>query len=280
MAAARTDADVPPHARGVEGGRIIVGVDDTPGGVAALRCAVALARARRAQLVAVRAWGLGLPRHGGWRHNRSGRGHLVVGFAGMMPRELAGELARRALRSAAGGTPGELDVAIETPEGNPGPLLTKIACPGDVLVVGTAGRRSLKRVVHGSARSAPTAPRIRAARSLWWRPGGRAGTSRIRAGRLRPVTRPRGPGRALGHRHGCVARWLTSASPCITQATSMAPCSRANRPRSGLRLARPHNGGRAPARRLAIIERRLKASVRALDAPDWADIARRYRPEG
>jgi len=197
MAAARTDTNLPPHARGVEGGRVIVGIDDTPGGVAALRCAVALARARRAQLVAVRAWGLGLPRHGGWRHNRSGRGHLVVGFAGMVPRELAGELARCALRSAAVGIPGELDVAIETPEGNPGPVLTKIACPGDVLVVGTAGRRSLKRVVHGSV-SAYCAAHARcpvavvaAGRPRWYFPhqGGSAAADDP-ASRSRPCPRP------------------------------------------------------------------------------------------
>jgi len=157
MAPARTDTDLPPHARGVQGGRVIVGVDDTPGGVAALRCAVELAQARRARLVAVRAWGLGLPRHGGWRHHRSGRGHLAVGFAGMVPRQLAAALASRALRSAARRITGELDVAIETPEGNPGPVLTEIALPGDVLVVGTAGRHSLKRVVHGSVSAYCTA---------------------------------------------------------------------------------------------------------------------------
>jgi nucleotide-binding universal stress UspA family protein len=176
MAAAMTDADLLAHALGAEGGRVIVGVDDTPGGMAALRCAAALARARRARLVAVRAWGLGLPRHGGWRHHRRGRGHLAVSFAGMVPRQLAGELARRALRSAAEGIPGDLDVAIETPEGNPGPLLTKIALPGDVLVVGTAGRHSLKRVVHGSVSAyctthsrCPVAV-VAAGRSRWYVP--------------------------------------------------------------------------------------------------------------
>jgi nucleotide-binding universal stress UspA family protein len=150
MAAAMTDTDLPPHARGDKGGRVIVGVDDTPGGVEALHCAVALARARRARLVAVRAWGLGLPRHGGWRHHHSGRGYLAVGYTGTVSREMARELTRRALRSPAAGIPDDLDVAIETPEGNPGPVLTKIAVPGDVLVVGTAGQRRLKRVVHGS----------------------------------------------------------------------------------------------------------------------------------
>jgi nucleotide-binding universal stress UspA family protein len=157
MAATMTDTDLLRHARGDEGGRVIVGVDDTPDGVAALRCAVALARARQARLVAVRAWGLGLPRHGGWRRHRSGRGHLAVAAAVVVPSQLAGELVRGALRSAAAGIPGGLDVAIETPEGNPGPVLTTIALPGDVLVVGTAGRHSLKRVVHGSVSAYCTA---------------------------------------------------------------------------------------------------------------------------
>jgi nucleotide-binding universal stress UspA family protein len=176
MAAAIPDTDLPPHARGDEGGRVILGVDDTPGGVAAARCAVALARARRAQLVAVRAWGLGLPRHGGWRHHHSGRGHLAVGYTGTVPRTLAGELVRRALRSAAGGIPGDLDVAIETPEGNPGPVLTAIACPGDVLVVGTARRHILKRVVHGSVSAYCTAHSrcpvavVAAGRQRWYFP--------------------------------------------------------------------------------------------------------------
>jgi nucleotide-binding universal stress UspA family protein len=157
MAVMMTDTSLPPRALGDEGGRVIVGVDDTPAGMAALRCAVALARARRAQLVAVRAWGLGLPRHGGWRHHQSSRGHLAIAFTGIVQHRLADELARRALRSATGSSPGDVDVVVEAPEGNPGPVLTKIACPGDVLVVGTAAHRSLKRVVHGSVSAYCTA---------------------------------------------------------------------------------------------------------------------------
>jgi hypothetical protein len=42
------------HARAHEGGRVVVGVDDSPGGLAALRWAVRLARSRGAQLMAVR----------------------------------------------------------------------------------------------------------------------------------------------------------------------------------------------------------------------------------
>jgi nucleotide-binding universal stress UspA family protein len=41
------------HAGTHEGGRVIVGVDDSPAGLAALRWAVRFARSRRAQLLAV-----------------------------------------------------------------------------------------------------------------------------------------------------------------------------------------------------------------------------------
>ena len=56
-----------------EGGRVIVGVDDSPGGLTALRWAVWLARSANAPLVAVRVWALGLPRHGGLRGHGVGR---------------------------------------------------------------------------------------------------------------------------------------------------------------------------------------------------------------
>jgi hypothetical protein len=46
-------------------GRVVVGVDDSPAGLSALSWAVDRARNGGAQLVAVRSWTLGLPRHGG-----------------------------------------------------------------------------------------------------------------------------------------------------------------------------------------------------------------------
>jgi nucleotide-binding universal stress UspA family protein len=128
-------------------GRVIVGVDDSPGGLAALRWAAGLARSRKLPLVAVRAWALGLPRHGG----RRGHSHGVVVFEGAVQRRAAAELTRRAFRDAAGEVSGDLDLRIETPEGNPGPVLTELASPDDVLVVGTRrGHHSLRRAVHGS----------------------------------------------------------------------------------------------------------------------------------
>ncbi len=125
-------------------GRVIVGVDDSPGGLTALRWAVELARSANAPLVAVRVWALGLPRHG------DGRGHVVLAFAGAEPRQAAVRLVRQAFRTAVGGVPGDVDVTIETPEGSPGPVLTQLASASDMLVVGTTPGHGLKRTVHGS----------------------------------------------------------------------------------------------------------------------------------
>jgi nucleotide-binding universal stress UspA family protein len=135
----------------VGGGRVIVGVDDSPGGLAALRWAVELARSANEPLVAVRVWALGLPRHGGLRRRGDGRGHVVLTFVGAEPRRAAARLVRQAFRDAMGGVPGDVDVTIETPEGSPGPVLTQLAsAPGDVLVVGTTPGHGVKRAMHGS----------------------------------------------------------------------------------------------------------------------------------
>lgn len=145
-----TTADRQVHARPPGGGRVVVGVDDSPGGLAALRWAVSFARSRGAQLVAVRAWGLGLPPHGGRRRRGNGHGHVVLAFEGAEHRDAAAKLAERAFR-AAGGAPRDLDVTVETPEGDPGRALTEIASrAGDVLVVGTTRGPRLGRAVHGS----------------------------------------------------------------------------------------------------------------------------------
>jgi nucleotide-binding universal stress UspA family protein len=137
-------------ARPRTGGRVVVGIDDSPAGLAALRWAIGFARARGARLVAVRAWALGLPRHGGLRRQGS-RIPVVITFHGTEPGCIARKLAERAFRSVEGDVPDDIDVTIETPEGNPGPLLTQIASSSDdVLVVGTRPGPSVKRAVHGS----------------------------------------------------------------------------------------------------------------------------------
>lgn len=138
-------------APGGEWGRVIVGVDDSPGGVAALRWAVGLARAQETQVVAVRAWALGLPEHGGRRHRRDGHRHVVLVFRGAERREAAAQVVRRTFRAATGGVPRDLAVSIETPEGDPAAVLTDLAAnPGDLLVVGSRGGHALRRLMHGS----------------------------------------------------------------------------------------------------------------------------------
>ena len=139
------------------GGRVVVGIDDSPAGLAALRWAIGFARSRGARLVAVRAWALGLPRHGGLRRHRS-RTPVVIAFHGAEPGHAAMRLTKWALREAAPDALDDVDVMIETPEGNPGPVLTQIASgDDDVLVVGTTQGPSLKRAVHGSVSAYCTA---------------------------------------------------------------------------------------------------------------------------
>ena len=132
--------------------RVVVGVDDSPGGLAALRHAIDMARAGRSQLVAVRSWGLGLPRHGGRRRRRvdADHGPLVTFFNGAEQRQRSAQLIRQAFTDASGGIPDDVTVAFKTPEGDPGLVLTRFAAADDVLVVGTERDQAMKRLVHGS----------------------------------------------------------------------------------------------------------------------------------
>jgi nucleotide-binding universal stress UspA family protein len=134
--------------------RVVVGVDDTPSGLAALGWAIGHASRAGVELVAVRAWELGLPRHGGLRRHRVRRPHpqIVLGFDGSVQRAAAAEVVRRALlMMTAGARRDGTSVTILTPEGEPGSVLPRIASqPGDVLVVGHDQAPTLKRAVHGS----------------------------------------------------------------------------------------------------------------------------------
>jgi nucleotide-binding universal stress UspA family protein len=131
--------------------RVIVGIDDTPGGIAALRYAVGLTRSRAAQLIAVRCWAPGLPRHGGRRYGGSRYRMLVLSYPGTVARQTAGDVTLRVFRGAFGGVPGDVAVRVETPQGDPGATLVRLAsADDDVLVVGTRPGHPLEKAVHGS----------------------------------------------------------------------------------------------------------------------------------
>jgi len=133
--------------------RVVVSVDDSVGGPAALRRAVDMASAGGSPLPAVRSWGLGLPRHGGCRRRRQrgDRGHLVMPYNGAGQRDQVPTLVGRAFGDATGGVPKRVAVTTTPPGGNPGRVVTDLANrDGDVLVVGTGPERSPGRLVHGS----------------------------------------------------------------------------------------------------------------------------------
>lgn len=132
-------------------GRVIVGVDDSAAGLAALREAVTLARAHHVPLVAVRAWALGLPRHGGRRFKHLVHRHVILYFSGAEQHVACLELTRQAFKRALGSLPADVDLVMETPAGDPGIALTSMARrPGDLLVLGSSRRPSLRGLVHGS----------------------------------------------------------------------------------------------------------------------------------
>jgi nucleotide-binding universal stress UspA family protein len=131
--------------------RVIVGVDNTEAGIAALRHAADLAQENHAELVAVRSWALGLPRHGGRRLRHLVHKHVVLYFSGQEQEVAATEKVREALERAVGSPPAGLQLTIRTPAGDPGVVLTAIATePGDVIVVGHRDAISARGIVHGS----------------------------------------------------------------------------------------------------------------------------------
>jgi len=131
--------------------RIIVGIDDSPSGLAALQWAVSQARSRQAQLVAVRAWALGLPRHGGRHHRHLAHPHVVVFFRGTEQREASVKLVSDTFRAATGGQPRDVTVTVRTPEGDPGAVLSGIATrDGDLIVVGQEHVPVWRRAHRGS----------------------------------------------------------------------------------------------------------------------------------
>jgi nucleotide-binding universal stress UspA family protein len=131
--------------------RVVVGVDDSEPGLAALAVATRLAARHGAQLIAVRSWELGLPRHGGRRMRHLSHPHVVLTFSGTEQRAAAKVLVRRAFRRVFGRMPAQVPVEIRTPRCDPALALVSVARrPGDVLVVGRESGHPLRRLVHGS----------------------------------------------------------------------------------------------------------------------------------
>jgi nucleotide-binding universal stress UspA family protein len=131
--------------------RIVVGIDDSPSGLAALQWAVSEARSCQAQLVAVRSWALGLPRHGGRHHRHPVHRHVVVFFKGAEQRGMSAKLVGDAFWAATGGQPPDVTVTVRTPEGDPGAALSRIASrDGDMIVVGREHVRVWRRARRGS----------------------------------------------------------------------------------------------------------------------------------
>jgi nucleotide-binding universal stress UspA family protein len=131
--------------------RIIIGVDDSPSGLAALRWAVSQARTRQARLVAVRSWALGLPKHGGRRYRHLVHPRVVLFFRGAEQRDASAKLVRDAFRDVTGGQPRDVALTVRTPEGDPGAALTNIAThDGDMIVVGHRHGPNWWRARHGS----------------------------------------------------------------------------------------------------------------------------------
>lgn len=131
--------------------RVILGVDDSPAGLAAISAAMMLAGGYGAQLVAVRAWALGLPRHGGRRHRHLRHPHVVLSFSDTEQVAAATVLIGDAVKAAVGRLPAGVAMRMQTPDSDPAVALVTIASePGDVIVIGTGGAPWLRRLMHGS----------------------------------------------------------------------------------------------------------------------------------
>jgi nucleotide-binding universal stress UspA family protein len=119
--------------------RVIAGTSGSPGSLAALRHAEALARAMDAALVPVLAW-----------TPPGGEGPDLLRPAGYLAQQwhqMAVQRMREALVAVWGTVPDDPRIQPQVRRGPPGWVLVSTASsPGDVLVVGTGGRGVLHRV--------------------------------------------------------------------------------------------------------------------------------------
>ncbi len=121
-------------------GRVVVGTSGSPGSLAALRYAEALARAHGAVLVPVIAW---QPPGGDRADQIQPSGQLRQQW-----QEIAVTRLRDALAMLWGGIPCDLHIDPRVERGPAGWVLVNVACgDGDVLVVGAGRRGPLRRML-------------------------------------------------------------------------------------------------------------------------------------
>jgi nucleotide-binding universal stress UspA family protein len=137
MSSPRPRPDETAVTRGVR--RVIAGTGGSPGSLAALRYADALARTHEAVLVPVLAW---TPPGGEWAGTAGLSGYLRQEW-----RDMAGRRLREALLAVWGRVPAGPRVQPQLVQGPAGWVLVSVACePGDLLVVGAGGRGALRRM--------------------------------------------------------------------------------------------------------------------------------------
>ena len=123
-------------------GRIVVGVDDSPGAAAALRWALEEARLRGATLDVVHAWHQFIP----------------VALPGAVTREpgrddleaAARELVTKVVDDVVGPSDPTVTVRVELGQGSPADVLITGAADADLLVIGSRGRGGFAGLLLGS----------------------------------------------------------------------------------------------------------------------------------
>ncbi len=121
-------------------GRVVVGVSGSAGSLGALRYAAQMARNEDAILVPVLAW---TPPGGEVADRRHPNAYLRSVW-----KQAAWDRMWQAVELAFGGPPGDISFAPEVVRGQPGDVLSQLAQPADVIVVGT-GRHGPVRLWAG-----------------------------------------------------------------------------------------------------------------------------------
>lgn len=116
--------------------RVIAGVSGSAGSLGALRYAAQMARSEDAILVPVLTW---TPPGGEVADRRSPNSYLRSVW-----KQAAWDRLWRAVELGIGGPPGDISFAPEVVRGQPGAVLSELAQPTDIIVVGTGRRGSMR----------------------------------------------------------------------------------------------------------------------------------------